>query len=93
MMNKAMRAAIMKKMSSDPQAVIKAINANPEESKMIKAGRLDMFNDEQLSERFNTKVMGMLGMSKESMGMEGGMTGNSKMEKPKMNPKKMDGNQ
>lgn len=88
-MSKSMRAAIMKKASSDPQGVMNALQstgAKPtsEEMAMIKAGQFS----EELSNRFNAKVMGMLGMEMESMDMK-----QEKMNPSKMDKKKMDMNQ
>lgn len=62
------RARIKQRLRTDPQGVIDALNAagvklSQQEEFAVSHGSLDQFSDAQLGERFNSKVLGILGFS------------------------------
>ena len=75
-----LRQKLTQRLSKDSQGVIRTLKSagiklSPAEEAGISRGNLDQFSDSQLQERFNTKVLGMLGISaNESAGYAQGKT-------------------
>ncbi|EKD73312.1 MAG: hypothetical protein ACD_45C00365G0013 [uncultured bacterium] len=66
-MNK-LRDALARKVQADPEAVIQACRKagsalTADEEAAIRARKLEKFSDAQLEDRFNTKVLGLIGLS------------------------------
>jgi hypothetical protein len=63
-----LRQKITQRLSKDPQGVIRTLKTagvklSSAEEAGISKGSLDQFSDAQLGERFNSKVLGMLGIT------------------------------
>ena len=66
-MNK-LRDALARKVQANPEAVIQACRKagaalTADEEAAIRARKLEKFSDAQLEDRFNTKVLGIMGMA------------------------------
>lgn len=77
-----LRQKLTQRLSKDPQGVIRTLKSagvklSQQEEAGISRGSLDQFSDAQLGERFNPKVLGMLGISS----TEGGQTGSTQQAK------------
>jgi hypothetical protein len=87
-----LRQKITQRLSKDPQGVIRTLKTagvklSSAEEAGISKGSLDQFSDAQLGERFNSKVLGMLGITgaesteRSSQGQSQGKHGSSPQQK------------
>lgn len=83
-MDNNIKSAIKQRVSKNPDEVLKILKSagvqlSQTEESEIKSGRLDLdkFSDKQLDERFNAKVLGMMGIMMQGRKMSGGSSSSS----------------
>lgn len=80
MQTSSLRKALTQRLSTNSEEVLKALKSSgvmlsKEEEAGLRKGNLQGFTDQQLSQRFNSKVLGALGLSNLGMSQQGSMGG------------------
>lgn len=83
MSKSTLRDALRQRLNNNSEEVFRALKSSgvmlsKEEENSLRKGSLEGFSDQQLSQRFNAKVLGALGMSAALGGSMGAKMGSSK---------------
>lgn len=79
-MDQSMKSKIIDRIKKDPTGVLQTLRSagvhlSPDEERKLRAGQIDS----QLEQRFNAKVLGMMGVTSSSSGVSGsGSTGGTR---------------
>ena len=80
MSKSTLRDALRQRLNNNSEEVLRALKSSgvmlsKEEETSLRNGNLEGFSDQQLSQRFNSKVLGILGLGSQMGGQQGGQMG------------------